>query len=63
MALPESECRPGFPLVTRATLIADAVLVPAFFAFMYWLVSGHAPPDETRCGVRWARPPAGCTPK
>ncbi|OAM90688.1 hypothetical protein OH491_02505 [Termitidicoccus mucosus] len=60
MALPESEYRPDFPLVTRATLIADAVLVPAFFAFMYWLVSGHVPSSETRFVVLWGAAGAAC---
>ncbi len=60
MALPESEYKPDFPLVTRSTLIADALLVPAFFVFMYWLVSGHVPSGETRFIALWGAAGAAC---
>lgn len=43
----------GKKLVTPATLAVDAVLVIAFFVFMYWVASSHVPSRDRRMILLW----------
>lgn len=47
MASPEQK------LTTPASLAVDAVLVIAFFLFIYWLVSPHVPSKDASMILLW----------
>jgi hypothetical protein len=38
---------------TPTSRLVDAILVIAFFLFLYWLVSSHVPSNETKYIVLW----------
>jgi hypothetical protein len=45
--------QPERKLVTPASLAVDAVLVIAFFVYMYSVVSGHVPSKDHRMVLFW----------
>jgi hypothetical protein len=47
-------------LTTPASLLVDAILVIAFFLFIYWLVSPHVPSNEKKYIVLWGGACAAC---
>jgi hypothetical protein len=51
---------PKRKLVTPASLAVDAVLVVAFFLFMYGVVSGHVPSKDHRMVLLWGALCSGC---
>jgi hypothetical protein len=54
MAQPETK------LTSPASLFVDAILVIAFFAFIYWLVSPHVPSNDKSMIVLWGGLCAAC---
>lgn len=47
-------------LVTRSSLAVDAVLVIAFFLFMYWVVSSHVPSHDPAMIHLWGAVTSSC---
>jgi len=47
-------------LVTPVTLLVDAVLVIAFFLYMYSVVSGHVPSKDHRMVLLWGSMGSAC---
>jgi hypothetical protein len=47
-------------LVTAGTLAVDAVLVAAFFAYMYTVLSTHVPSRDHRMVLLWGAFSAAC---
>lgn len=45
--------KPASKLVTPASLAVDAILVVAFFLFMYSVVSSHVPSKDHRMILIW----------
>ena len=54
MASPEQK------LTTPVSLVVDAVLVIAFFLFIYWLVSPHVPSQDSSMILLWGGLCAAC---
>jgi hypothetical protein len=52
--------QPKRKLVTPASLAVDAVLVAAFFLYMYGVVSGHVPSKDHRMVLFWGAMCSGC---
>jgi hypothetical protein len=52
--------QPGRKLVTRTSIVVDAILVIAFFVFMYGVVSSHVPSRDHRMIVLWGGACAFC---
>jgi hypothetical protein len=46
--------------VTPVTIVVDAVLVIAFFAYLYHLVSPHVPSTDPRMIMIWGAACAAC---
>ena len=47
-------------LVTPASLLVDAILVLAFFLYMYSVVKTHVPSDDHRMIVLWGAITSAC---
>ena len=47
-------------LVTPASLAVDAVLVIAFFSYMYWVASSHVPSKDHRMVMFWGAVCSSC---
>jgi hypothetical protein len=54
MAQPEEK------LTSPASLALDAVLVIAFFLFIYWVVSSHVPSNDRTMIILWGGACAAC---
>ncbi len=52
--------QPETKLVTPASLAVDAVLVIAFFIYMYGVVSTHVPSKDHRMVLLWGAAGAAC---
>jgi hypothetical protein len=52
--------QPVKKLVTPVSLAVDAVLVIAFFLFMYWVVSAHVPSKDHRMVILWGAVCSSC---
>jgi hypothetical protein len=52
--------QPVEKLTSPASLLVDAVLVIAFFFFLYWLVSGHVPSTDPKMIMLWGALCAAC---
>ena len=52
--------QPETKLVTPASLAVDAVLVIAFFVYMYGVVSTHVPSKDHRMVLLWGAAGSAC---
>ena len=52
--------QPETKLVTPASLVVDAVLVIAFFVYMYSVVSTHVPSKDHRMVLFWGAAGSAC---
>jgi hypothetical protein len=45
---------------TPGSLLVDAILIVAFFLFMYWAVSSHVPTNDTKMRLLWGALCSSC---
>lgn len=46
--------QPEEKLVTPVSLVVDAILVVAFFLYMYWVLAPHVPSNDPKMIALWA---------